>query len=99
MLGQLENDFGPRSPCAGKLFIECEGGAQAFSDMQTFYFLYTLSRETTGESVPIKTVGKKKKEKGPHNTQEMGFRYRRATNEKLWLTARQEVWKHQSIQK
>lgn len=42
-----------------KLFIECEGGAQAFSDMQTLYFLYTLSQETTGECVPIKTVGKK----------------------------------------
>ena len=59
MLGQLENDFGPRSPRTSKLFIECEGGAQVFSDMQTFYFLYTLSQETTGECVPIKTVGKK----------------------------------------
>ena len=59
MLGQPENGFGPRSPCTGKLFIECEGGAQAFSDVQTFYFLYTLSQETTGECVPIKTVGKK----------------------------------------
>ena len=59
MLGQSENGFGPRSPCTGKLFIECEGGAQAFSDVQTFYFLYTLSQETTGECVPIKTVGKK----------------------------------------
>ena len=51
------------------------------------------------EKVFPSKLWEKKKEKGPHNTQEMGFRYRRATNEKLWLTAGQEVWKHQSIQK
>ena len=61
MLRQLQNDFRPGSPCPSKQFIKCEAGVQTFSDMQTFYFLWMLSQETTGGCVLIKTVGKNKK--------------------------------------